>query len=198
MHVTRNSANSDVCQPVKQLPQVNWWKSHHLDVLKPAWTKYCKIYCREQSWSGSKIKSWTAFSFSLAKSHVRVFRVLQGCAGLACPFGGLCWQCSYANTRLDLSLGRQRGTGKGERVSVRAWYVAYMALTTPSLGRSPSLLLCQLSFSCCKPFHLLKPFLALISITSTQQFCESCGFSFFSFTSLYIVAGVTGKPMVGY
>lgn len=56
---------------------------------------------------------------------------------MACPFRGLWWQCSCANTRLDLSLGRKRGRRKRERVSVRAWYVANMALTSLSLGRSP-------------------------------------------------------------
>lgn len=43
MHVTRNSANGDVCQPVKQLPQVNWWMSHQLDVLKPSQTKQSTV-----------------------------------------------------------------------------------------------------------------------------------------------------------
>lgn len=167
MHVTRNSANGDICQPVKQLPQVNWWKSHHWDGLKPSWAKHCKIHCREQSWSGSKINNGLLSHSAQKKSHVRVFRILQGCAGLACPFRGLQWQCSSTNSRLDLSSGRQRARGKGERANLRAWNVAYIALTTLFLGHSPSLPWCQSSLSHCYPFPLLKHFFTLTSFTTT-------------------------------
>lgn len=128
---------------------------------------------------------------------MRVFRILQECAGLACPFGGLCWQCSCADTRLELSLGTQTGRGKGRRKecesTVCCIYGPDHSVFRTFLFTAPASVITSY-----KMLHLLKPFLALISLTFAQQFWQSCGFPFFTFSSLYVAAGVTCKPTAGY
>lgn len=108
---------------------------------------------------------------------MRVFRILQRCASLACPFRGLNGQWSCANIRLDLSLGMQRGRGKGERANIRAWCVAYIALTTLFFRTFPftaSVLVITLTL---QTFALVETFLESDQLhTYLQQSWKSCAF----------------------
>lgn len=152
MHVTRNSANGDVCQPVKQLPQVNWWKSHHLDVLKPSWTKHCKIYCREQSWNGRKINngllSHSAQEKKLCESIQNTLEICQ--FGLS--FQGSIQAVLLCKHQVRFVFGEAERQRKRRKSKYESTACCMYCPDHPFLGHSPSLPLCQSSLLHCKTF----------------------------------------------